>query len=600
MPSNFYGGAAISTRLGKRASFQGSANFGYSPFYSFSTFITPASMDEVRVPSNDQNIARLDTYTSGGSSTLWWLLSRRSSIYGGYTLDYVTTPNAAAYQTLTQGTTAGFQRQLSRYLSLRLGHRFSRSEQYSLSVPHFDTHTIDTGVGYSRPISSSRRSMVGFSVGPAMINQGGLRSYTVTGDGSLSYQLNRTWTTVVFYQRNVERIGGLLTPYVYDAFSGSLAGLWTRRFGFTGSGSYTRGRSAFIARNTYDSDLCQRAVPLRFDSEPARLRRIRSTTRTSSARPSGLRSAFRTRDTAFAAGLAIPSRWSAGGSNVHEARTPLDTGHDPVDSQETKRCLKAGLWPTASGSLCLRPGHVHVWSVWLDPSEARVGELGATLSADELERASRLRFDRHRRRFVCARGALREILGAYLGVDARALKFTYGAHGKPALGVDGARRVSFNVSHSEDVALIAVAPEEIEIGVDVESLRSMSNDDDIARRFFAPSEVARLQSLPAGLRERAFFECWTRKEAYLKATGDGLARPLDAFEVTFGPGERAELRVLGDQTESARWTLVSLEPVSGFAGALVVTEPLQGVECWDWTGPAVRSSSPPACLRVAV
>lgn len=252
LPSNFYGGAAISTRLGKRVSFQGSANFGYSPFYGFSTLITPASMAEVRVPSSDQNIARLDTYTSGGSSTLWWLLSRRSSIYGGYTLDYVTTPNAA-YQFLTQGATAGFQRQLSRYLSLRLGYGFRRSEQYVLSVPHFDMHTIDTGVGYRRPISSSRRTIVGFSVGAAVVDEGRLRSYTVTGDGSLSYQLNRTWTTGVFYQRNVGKIGGLLTPFVYDAFSGSLAGLWTRRFGFTGSGGYTRGSSTFIARNTYDS-----------------------------------------------------------------------------------------------------------------------------------------------------------------------------------------------------------------------------------------------------------------------------------------------------------------------------------------------------------
>jgi 4'-phosphopantetheinyl transferase len=262
--------------------------------------------------------------------------------------------------------------------------------------------------------------------------------------------------------------------------------------------------------------------------------------------------------------------------------------------------MKTALWPAAPGALFPQPGHVHVWSVWLDSSEARVDEFAATLSSDEVERASRFRFDRHRRRYICGRGALREILGEYLGADPHALTFAYGTHGKPSLRSHPAKGVSFNVSHSEDLALIAVASGQIELGVDVEAERSMPDGDDIASRFFAPSEVERLRGLPAALRERAFFECWTRKEAYLKALGDGLARPLDAFEVTFGPGTQGELRVVGDDSESARWTLLPLEPASGFAGALVATRGVQGIECWDWTGSDLRGSSTPACLRVAV
>jgi 4'-phosphopantetheinyl transferase len=258
-------------------------------------------------------------------------------------------------------------------------------------------------------------------------------------------------------------------------------------------------------------------------------------------------------------------------------------------------------WPAASATVAVQPGHVHVWSAWLDGSTTPVDEASAILSADELDRAARFHFDRHRRRFVCARGALRQILGWYLDVDARELSFAYGPHGKPALSRGARRRVSFNVSHSDDLALIAVAPEDVDIGVDVEAVRSMPDGDDIACRFFAPSEVARLRSLPAALREPAFFQCWTRKEAYLKALGDGLARPLDRFEVTFGPDEPGELRVIGDERESARWTLVPLEPEAGFAAALVATRGVRRVECWDWTGSrATGAAAPPCRVRVAV
>jgi hypothetical protein len=252
VPSNFYGGAAISTRLSKRVAFRGSGNFGYSPFYSFGSFLLPSSVNEVRVPSSDQNISRLDTYTSGGSGTLFWMLNNRSSIYGGYTLDYVTTPNEA-YRVFSQGANAGFQRQMTKYLNLRLGYGYRRSEQYVLGLPYFNVHTIDTGIGYRRPISSSRRTTLGFNAGSSLLSQAGMRAFTVTGDASLTYQMKRTWSTGVFYQRSISKVGGLLTPFVTDSMSGNISGLWSRRFGFTGSGGLSLGSSALLFHNTYDS-----------------------------------------------------------------------------------------------------------------------------------------------------------------------------------------------------------------------------------------------------------------------------------------------------------------------------------------------------------
>lgn len=250
VPSNFYGGASISARLSQRVAFRGSANFGYSPFYSFGSFLLPSSVSDVRIPSPDQNIARLDTYTSGGSGTLSWLLSRHNSLYTGYTIDYVTTPNSA-YRVFTQGANVGFQRQQTRYLNLRLGYGYRKSLQYVQGVPYFDMHNIDTGIGYRRPISSSRRTIVGFSGGGSLLSEGGLRSFTFTGNGSLSYWLKRTWTTGVNYDRSSGKVGGLLTPFVTDSVSGSISGLWKPRFGFSGSGGFSRGNSVLIVKNSY-------------------------------------------------------------------------------------------------------------------------------------------------------------------------------------------------------------------------------------------------------------------------------------------------------------------------------------------------------------
>ena len=227
------------------------------------------------------------------------------------------------------------------------------------------------------------------------------------------------------------------------------------------------------------------------------------------------------------------------------------------------------------------PREVDVWSVPLERLADRINTLQSVLSPDERERADRFYFERDRRRFVGVRAVLRVLLGAYLQVDARDLTFSYGPQGKPALTGRFRDGLSFNVSHSHELALLAVGPG-IDIGVDVEAVRPMNDIDDIAARFFSPREADQLRSLPASVRTEAFFACWTRKEAYLKALGSGLARPLDGFDVTFAPGEPATLAVHGDHGETARWCVEALSPADGYAAALV-TEGGATTRCWRWS-----------------
>ncbi len=266
IPSNIYGGGSISTKLGRRVNFRGASNFNYSPFYSFGSFLTPpsaavnpapSSFDPVNstglvhIPNSDQNIARINTNTAGGSANLSWMLTNRSSIYTGYSLDYVGAP-LDTYRVLTQGVHGGYSRRMNQYLSLRAGYGFQRSEQGLDAAPHFDTHSLDTGISFGRPISSSRRTTVGFSTGVTMVSQGARDSFALTGNASLMYQMKRTWTTGVSYLRSVEKVGGLLTPFISDTVSGHLSGLWTRNFGFSASGGFSIGESALVYTNGYD------------------------------------------------------------------------------------------------------------------------------------------------------------------------------------------------------------------------------------------------------------------------------------------------------------------------------------------------------------
>jgi 4'-phosphopantetheinyl transferase len=219
----------------------------------------------------------------------------------------------------------------------------------------------------------------------------------------------------------------------------------------------------------------------------------------------------------------------------------------------------------------LPPVHpdVRIWLVDLDVDDTAASH--ALLAPDEAARAARFVFDHHRRRFVAARAGLRRILATALDTTPAALSFTYNDSGKPELHHDldhgGAPPLRFNVSHSDRYALVALTAAAA-IGVDIEKTRPVKDVLNLARTAFSANELAVLTSLPVEARESAFFAGWTRKEAYIKARGDGL-RLLGDFDVALAPGEPVRLkRVKGDADEPARWTLLSMAPVPGFAAAL--------------------------------
>jgi 4'-phosphopantetheinyl transferase len=208
---------------------------------------------------------------------------------------------------------------------------------------------------------------------------------------------------------------------------------------------------------------------------------------------------------------------------------------------------------------------IHVWHAALDREEDFLRRVEATLSLEEKARADRFHFANDRNRFVAARGLLRELLGRYLQQAPAALEFSYGRHGKPALsGKEASSGLCFNLSHSAGLAVYAIAKER-NLGIDVEHVRPDSAGDDIAQRYFSAREVSDLRTLPPEERVAGFFHCWTRKEAYLKATGMGLQIPLDSFSVSVLPANPAQF--LGGV--EGRWHMDAYHPAEGFVAAVV-------------------------------
>jgi 4'-phosphopantetheinyl transferase len=220
------------------------------------------------------------------------------------------------------------------------------------------------------------------------------------------------------------------------------------------------------------------------------------------------------------------------------------------------------------------------------PPSVRPG-VAATLSADGRARAARFRFDVHRDRYVAGRGVLRHLLARYLGVGADEVCFRYSAHGKTALhGSAAASGVCFNVSNADSTALIAFTLRR-RLGVDPEAIRPMPDWAELANRFFSPAENEAVRALPPEAREAAFFTCWTRKEAYVKAVGGGLSIPLDSFAGSQQPGEPPRLLRAGDHPRGAApWSLYGLSPRTGYVGALAVEGPSPAVLCLQFGWPA--------------
>ena len=213
---------------------------------------------------------------------------------------------------------------------------------------------------------------------------------------------------------------------------------------------------------------------------------------------------------------------------------------------------------------------VHVWVVPLGISAEKLSYFKSILSVDEQERAGRFRKIRDAQRYVATRGSLRSLLGGYLMIEPDRLRFAYSPSGKPRLaGEETLTSIRFNVSHSDDLALFGFARGH-KIGVDVERVRPDINVEDLAARYFSPNELKKLRDLPEDRRREAFYCGWTRKEAYLKACGEGLSFPLDRVEVSLTPGEPAILKASGDPGLPRRWIVQHLSPAPGYIGAAAV------------------------------
>jgi 4'-phosphopantetheinyl transferase len=213
----------------------------------------------------------------------------------------------------------------------------------------------------------------------------------------------------------------------------------------------------------------------------------------------------------------------------------------------------------------------------------RLSAFQSTLSPDERERAERFVFGLHRNHYIAGRGILRAILASYLDLNPAKIQFAYTPRAKPFLAdMPGAGAHHFNIAHSEGLVLVAIS-QVCEIGVDVERIRPMPDAHDIASHFFSPREKAQLNGLPTDQVPPAFFNLWTRKEACLKATGEGITELLPLTEVSFLPGEPAQLHSLwGDPKEAGQWTLEDLTPAPGYAAALAAPARDLQLHCWRW------------------
>jgi 4'-phosphopantetheinyl transferase len=259
------------------------------------------------------------------------------------------------------------------------------------------------------------------------------------------------------------------------------------------------------------------------------------------------------------------------------ASVPLIQSRDVAATAGTAPRL---LWPAGpSGALRVAEDEVHVWAVQLDRDASVIREMATLLDDDERDRASRFRRRVDRDRFIVAHAELRRVLARYLRKPAHRLRFRRDRFGKPSLAHP--TDVTFNMAHADSVALIAVTTGR-PVGVDVERVTPLDDAFDVAEICFAPAEQRVLHAVPAGQVSDTFFNCWTRKEAFIKAVGTGLSAPLKAFEVSLEPDTPARLcRVSGSARVAASWTMHALHPAPGYVGALAVRRTNVRVTTWQ-------------------
>jgi 4'-phosphopantetheinyl transferase len=240
-------------------------------------------------------------------------------------------------------------------------------------------------------------------------------------------------------------------------------------------------------------------------------------------------------------------------------------------------------WPLPPNNCALAATEVHVWAACLDQPAARLAMLKRTPAADERERAHRFHSELDRNRFIAGRGLLRAVLGRYLQTDASQVVFNYGPNGKPLLPTAPAGgTLHFNLGHSDGLALIAVT-RHCPVGVDIERIRPLSETGEIAGHFFSPPEAGALEAVPRSQRTEAFFSLWTRKEAWLKALGEGITGALGTVEIPSLPASHGQLiEFRGPPEATAGWRLYELSPAAGFKAALATRAEGVRLSCWRW------------------
>lgn len=228
-------------------------------------------------------------------------------------------------------------------------------------------------------------------------------------------------------------------------------------------------------------------------------------------------------------------------------------------------------------------GDVHVWRLFLDLPVDGVQALRGFLAEDEIERADRFHQETDRTRFIIGRGLLKCLLARYLNVRPNEIRFQYNPWGKPYLSPEiHPSAPMFNFSHSQDLALCALSRDRM-VGVDIEHVRPMAEYPDIAERFFSTQEIDAIAARPEPMRQRAFFSCWTQKEAFVKALGQGLSIPLNRFELPVGSPDITSVTYEGfGSLETSRWSLRALNLGADYVGAIAVEGDIPQVQCWDW------------------
>ena len=239
-------------------------------------------------------------------------------------------------------------------------------------------------------------------------------------------------------------------------------------------------------------------------------------------------------------------------------------------------------WQRPPERVRLSPDYIDVWRIPQNLDQDQLEQYRAILSGDELERCDRFKSEQRRREFIIGRGTLRTLIGQHLALDPSTFEFAYSEHQKPCLSttVTGPT-VAFNLTHSHGLVLIALTLER-RIGIDIEYLRPDVDFRKLARRFFSKQESQSLEAYPDAYLPAAFFACWTRKEALLKAIGAGIAFGLRDFSVSVDPLEReVELHTHWDQAEAARWSILNLDLEQDYAAAVAASGSNCKLRCWD-------------------